>query len=228
MVPGEQADIDERRLHVRKPALWKAEIRAGLEHFPCRVFDMSLGGAGLRTDAHLLLGTKIKLVIDHIGVIKAKVVWVAGDKMGIEFTVDESEVRFILGSRGKRLGLEEEPVQAQAQAPVAAKTEDAPPAEIARERREYSRKSTLWKARLRVAGEYFPCRIIDMSFGGASVRTETDLELGIKLRLEIEHIAILKGRVAWSDGDAVGIEFIPDESEVRYLLGPRGRHLEQD
>lgn len=103
---GEQADFTERREFPRKPALWKAQIRAGLEHYPCRVFDMSLGGAGLRTDAHLLLGTKIKLVIDHIGVFRAKVAWVDNDKMGIEFTIDETEVRFLLGPRGRRLGLE--------------------------------------------------------------------------------------------------------------------------
>lgn len=105
MVEDEQIDFTERRVHVRKPALWKAQIRVGLEHFPCRVIDMSLGGAGLRTDAHLLLGTRLKLVVDHIGVFKAKVAWVDDDQMGIMFTIDENEVRFLLGSRGRRLGL---------------------------------------------------------------------------------------------------------------------------
>lgn len=110
MVEDEPSDFVERRQflrkHVRKPALWKADLRVDLDHFPCRVFDMSLGGAGVRTEAHLLLGTKLKLVIDHIGVIKGKVAWVDDDKMGIQFTVDESEVRFLLGVRGKRMGLE--------------------------------------------------------------------------------------------------------------------------
>lgn len=106
MAEGDQIDFTERRRHLRKPALWKAQLRVGLDHFPCRIFDMSLGGVGVRTDAHLLLGTKLKLVIDHIGVIKGEAVWVDDDKMGIKFTVDESEVRFLLGSRGRRLGLE--------------------------------------------------------------------------------------------------------------------------
>lgn len=106
MVEEEGIDFDERRAHLRKPALWKAQLRVGLDHFPCRVFDLSLGGAGLRTDAHLLLGTKLKLVIDHIGVFKGKVAWVDDDQMGIMFTIDENEVRFLLGKRGERLGLE--------------------------------------------------------------------------------------------------------------------------
>ncbi|MCH8863011.1 MAG: PilZ domain-containing protein [Proteobacteria bacterium] len=107
MVPeGENTDFTERRKHPRKPTLWKAQIRVGLDHFPCRIFDMSLSGVGVRTDAHLLLRTKIKLVIDHIGVFRGKVAWVKDDRMGIEFTIDESEVRFLLGSRGRRIGLE--------------------------------------------------------------------------------------------------------------------------
>lgn len=106
MLESEQTDTTERRKLPRKPALWKAQIRVGLDHFPCRIFDMSLGGAGLRTDAHLLLGTKMKLVIDHIGVFRGKVVWVDDDRMGIEFTIDENEVRFLLGPRSKRLGLD--------------------------------------------------------------------------------------------------------------------------
>lgn len=106
MPEGEHTDFTERRKYPRKPALWKAQIRVGLDHFPCRIFDMSLGGVGVRTDAHLLLGTKIKLVIDHIGVFRGKVVWVDDDRMGIEFTIDENEVRFLLGPRGRRLGLE--------------------------------------------------------------------------------------------------------------------------
>ena len=107
MVPeGENTDFTERRKHPRKPTLWKAQIRVGLDHFPCRIFDMSLSGVGVRTDAHLLLRTKIKLVIDHIGVFRGKVAWVKDDRMGIEFTIDENEVRFLLGPRGRRIGLE--------------------------------------------------------------------------------------------------------------------------
>lgn len=106
MFEDEKIDFAERRTHVRKPALWKAQIKVGLESFPCRVIDLSLGGAGLRTDAHLLLGTKLKLEVDHIGVFRAKVAWVDDDQMGIMFTIDENEVRFLLGQRGKRLGLE--------------------------------------------------------------------------------------------------------------------------
>jgi hypothetical protein len=109
MIEDEQSVFVERRKflrkHVRKPALWKGELRVELDHFPCRVFDLSLGGAGVRTDVDLLLGTKLKLVIDHIGVIKGNVAWVDDDRMGIQFTVDESEVRFLLGVRGRRMGL---------------------------------------------------------------------------------------------------------------------------
>ncbi len=98
-------DADERRKGARGSALWKAHVRDDSDSHRCRVYDFSLTGAKVWTDNPLEPGTVIKLDIDQIGVIKGRVAWAKQDQMGIEFTSDVEEVRYLLGPRGRRLGL---------------------------------------------------------------------------------------------------------------------------
>lgn len=105
MSDPESEGTKERRKGARGSALWKAHVRDASHSYRCRVYDFSLTGANIWIDEPLEPGTVIKLDIDQIGVIKGRVAWVKHDRMGIEFTSDIEEVRYLLGPRGRRLGL---------------------------------------------------------------------------------------------------------------------------
>lgn len=102
---GEDEGSEERRHGQRGSALWKASIRTGADTYRCRVYDISLAGAKVWIDEPLEPGEVIKLDIDQIGVIKGKIAWTEAARAGITFTSDVDEVRYLLGPRGKRLGL---------------------------------------------------------------------------------------------------------------------------
>ena len=102
----EETEGEERRHGQRGSALWEARIRTGADTYRCRVYDISLTGAKLWIDEVLEPGAVIKLDIDQIGVIKGKVAWADAARAGISFTSDTDEVRYLLGPRGKRLGLD--------------------------------------------------------------------------------------------------------------------------
>lgn len=105
MTDPENEDAEERRQGPRGSALWKGHVRDADDSYRCRVYDFSLTGAKVWIDDPLEPGTVIKLDIDQIGVIKGRVAWADHDRMGIEFTSDIDEVRYLLGPRGRRLGL---------------------------------------------------------------------------------------------------------------------------
>ena len=97
---------EERRHGQRGSALWEARLRTGADTYRCRVYDISLTGAKVWIDAALERGAAIKLDIDQIGVIRGKIAWAQAAQAGISFTSDVDEVRYLLGPRGKRLGLD--------------------------------------------------------------------------------------------------------------------------
>lgn len=103
---GADDDAEERRREPRGSALWEARIRLGADTYRCRVYDFSLSGAKVYIDEPLEPGTELKLHIDQVGVLKGKVAWVEPLRMGIAFTSDAEEVRYLLGPRAKRMGLD--------------------------------------------------------------------------------------------------------------------------
>lgn len=106
MTDNEEEDTEERRHGSRGSALWQARLRVGADSYSCRVYDISLTGANIWIEETLEPGTALKLDIDQVGVIRGKVAWANAARMGITFTSDEEEVRYLLGPRGRRLGLD--------------------------------------------------------------------------------------------------------------------------
>lgn len=96
----------DRRDVQRKSFLWGASLRAGTYEYNCKVFDFSLNGAGVRMEEKIAEGEEVKLVIPHVGAIKGKITWVKGERTGITFTDDADQIKFLLGSKIKLLGLE--------------------------------------------------------------------------------------------------------------------------
>jgi hypothetical protein len=76
----------DRREERRRSVLWTARLLiTGERDVRCCVFDLTRGGAKLRVERPVALGTVVKLSSPRV-VRAAHVVWSAGDCIGLRFT----------------------------------------------------------------------------------------------------------------------------------------------
>ena len=84
---GETSDSDERRRHSRFPVELEARVRElGAEGVEGRVLNISERGFMAETDGEFGVGTRIWLMLPGKGRVNALVKWVAGDRIGAEFS----------------------------------------------------------------------------------------------------------------------------------------------
>ncbi|HEV2549029.1 MAG TPA: PilZ domain-containing protein [Stellaceae bacterium] len=84
--PASQPQGGDRRVQQRRSVLWKARLMiAGERDVRCYVFDLAGGGAKLRVERPVVLGTFAKLSSPRV-VREGHVVWSAGDCIGLRFT----------------------------------------------------------------------------------------------------------------------------------------------
>ena len=57
--------------------------------FPCRINDISAGGVSMLTAEPPAEGTEVALHVPYLGAFKAESVYVAGDRVGLRFLIDE-------------------------------------------------------------------------------------------------------------------------------------------
>ena len=72
-------------------------------------------------------------------------------------------------------------------------------------------------------GQRKECQLIDVSQGGAKIRTRLKLEVGDRARLEIDGLAVISGMVRWVRDGHVGIAFaspLPYRDLARWLIAP--------
>ena len=76
----------DRREERRRSVLWTARLLiSGERDVRCCVFDLTRGGAKLRVERPVALGTLVKLSSPRV-VRAGHVVWSAGDCIGLRFT----------------------------------------------------------------------------------------------------------------------------------------------
>ncbi len=87
----------ERRRHARKPVRHAAKIQIAApnlhgrleEHghwHDCLIENISPGGAKISIDAHLEMGTAVRLEVGRFGKFEAVVAWIAPKEYGLRFT----------------------------------------------------------------------------------------------------------------------------------------------
>ncbi len=57
--------------------------------FPCRINDISAGGVSMLAAEPPVEGTEVALHVPYLGALKAESVYVAGDRVGLRFLIDE-------------------------------------------------------------------------------------------------------------------------------------------
>lgn len=96
----------DRREQQRRTVLWPARLMVGRHEVACQIWNLSLGGARIRCDLPLRVGTPVSLKIPGIDSLAAHISWGEGDSMGLRFVDDEAHVKRQLKDRLSALGIE--------------------------------------------------------------------------------------------------------------------------
>ncbi len=89
---------------------------------------------------------------------------------------------------------------------------------MAKGRRTQARAETSFEATLRHDGEEYPCKVVDISSGGAKIGLADPPENGATVSLRIEPFGKIMGRVVWSGKDSAGVRFTDSAGEVGEIL----------
>ena len=80
-----EPQAQDGREHVRRSVLWPARLMiAGQRDVRCFVIDLATGGAKLRTEQPVAIGTMVKLRSPRF-VREGRIVWSVGDHLGMRF-----------------------------------------------------------------------------------------------------------------------------------------------
>jgi hypothetical protein len=186
-VPLTPVAASEKRRHERfELALLGRFMRANKQEYPCKVRDISVGGAALNSPVDVEVGERIIAYIDFLGGIEGVVVRGFEGGFALKFTAT-------LHKREK--------LAAQLTWYM---NRDLLDAEDAR-RPGHDRLTLVNKATaLRLAdGRLIPVSILDVSISGASVGTDIRPQLGMEVKL-----GTFRARVMRHHGQGVGLMFL--------------------
>ncbi|MGV8997883.1 MAG: PilZ domain-containing protein [Parvibaculaceae bacterium] len=198
---SEQPTGHERRRHPRVPVTVKGRFLApdGTEH-ACAIRDMSLSGIALICETPINLGSHLIIYLDDFGRFEGDVVRTFDGGFAIETALSGAR-RDRVADRLAAYAKGDKGVGARAfqrYAPAEAGVEES---------------SVLTLA----DGQTAPCRIVDMSLGGANVGTELRAPIGT-------HVSIgrMKGRVVRHTEEGIAIAFTEIPEKASALSRPFG------
>jgi hypothetical protein len=88
-------------------------------------------------------------------------------------------------------------------------------------RRVFRRRSVLWPAKINVGNHEFSCQVWNLSLGGARVRVDVPLRVGAEVTLSVMSRSAIPAVIAWTEEEALGLDFHADVEEVRALFEDR-------
>lgn len=197
----EQPPGHEKRRYPRVPVTVKGRFLApdGTEH-PCAIRDMSLSGIALMCDSPIAPGAHLIIYLDDFGRFEGDVVRVFDGGFAIETALsgarrDRVAERLAAYAKGdKGVGAR----AFQRYAPSDAGVEESSVLSLP-------------------DGRNAPCRIVDMSLGGANVATELRAPIGTNVS-----IGRMKGRVVRHTEEGVAIAFTDIPEKASALSRPFG------
>jgi hypothetical protein len=187
----------DRQRHVRTATLLRGELAAGDVVCACEMLNLSVGGARLRLEVPTKGLDRVCVRIDGYPGLTGNVVWRADREIGVEFDYECRET-------AQRLQAETKPDH------------------VPQDRRRTIRVSVLWSGRVLAAEgtNGFACMVLNISAEGARLRlstpaTESDFDV---VRLHIDRLGTLPGRVAWREADEMAITFDEDPDRIAEML----------
>jgi len=97
----------DNRLYKRRSVLWPAKLIIGRHEISCQIWNLSIGGARVRVDLPIQVGTKLILAIEARGELRATVSWSENEAMGLDFDVPASTIKNMFEDKLHILGLDE-------------------------------------------------------------------------------------------------------------------------
>ena len=85
-------------------------------------------------------------------------------------------------------------------------------------KRKYSRETILIKSEIMVDGDWYNCKILNISTGGAKLQIDQHIGHGIEIFLQIGKFGRISATVAWQNSGELGVKFTHDELEIADLL----------
>ena len=187
-------DSEEKQRFTRSSIICDGCLQAGGRTIACKIFDISAGGAKLETEEPLTDDADLVLQIADLVAFPAKVAWQRDGQIGIEFAVAPDTVSQVLPEilHG--------------------------PAKV-RDKRDHLRSAVLWSGEVIHGDRIFPCRILNVSSGGAKVRFDGEIPDGAEIRISCSRFVEMPARVVWCKGGKMGLEFLDDPRRVLQFLG---------
>ncbi len=87
------------------------------------------------------------------------------------------------------------------------------------EPRRFERTTVLWSGQLEFGDHAVSCLIVNISAGGAMVRTEDAATCLNLVVLRNPRIGDLKAEVMWRKNDEMGLKFLEDDDAVAAIIG---------
>ena len=160
----------------------------------CDVLNISAGGAQIRVIGDEEPPDTFSLRVEGFDEFSCEVVRRAGDKCGLAFHAAPDEVEKVV----------EDII-------------DHP--EKTNEVRKYPRRLVLLSGAVYVSNRAVDCRILDISVGGARLRTDRKFVHDRRFPLMIYRFGEFPVEVAWEDDTELGIAFVDDAEEIQRIIG---------
>jgi hypothetical protein len=183
-VHSAHAATDQRRHRRVALALLGRFMRANKHEYPCRLNDISVGGAAINSPIETEMGERIVVYFDHIGGLEGHVVRVFEGGFAMEFKVTARK-REKLAAQLTYL-INRDVVNGSDQ-------------------RLHERTSVGQRTNsvLLDTGETLECEVIDVSLSGASLKMEQRPPVGLELTL-----GRLKARIVRHHEQGIGVRFV--------------------
>ena len=183
----DQSATDRRRNRRVPITLLGRFMRASKDEYPCKLVDVSVGGAAVHTPVEVDIGERIVSTFDHLGCIEGHVVRIFPGGFAIELQAtqykrDKLAAQIIWLMNRHELG------------------EDA---DVRRHERTSIAK-TQKEAMMKLdEGVVIPVNVIDFSMSGASIATNARPPIGQEVL-----VGKLKARVVRHHAEGIGVEFL--------------------
>jgi len=185
--------VADRRRHKRIPlALLGRFMRANKQEYPCKLQDVSVGGAAMHSPVPVTKNERIVAYFDQIGGIEGTVVRVFDGGFAIKLTATQH--------KREKLAAQLTYLANRASLPIAAQRREGHDRVALR-----NTQSTLKLAE----GITVPVQVLDISISGASVTTEARPHIGQEVVL-----GKLRARIVRHHETGIGVQFLDIQNPV--------------
>lgn len=87
------------------------------------------------------------------------------------------------------------------------------------DRRQHKRKPVLWAARIETREGPCDCIILDLSLGGAKLRSAAPVAAQQTVTLVIDRFGALHAEVIWARSGRMGLRFVDAPDQIAHILG---------